>query len=160
VIKKEDEKMDTFESVEALLDFAIEKEQEANKFYLDLASKMEREHMKKVFTGFAAEEAKHKEKIAAVKDGKQLMAVEQKVTDLKIGDYLVDVPASPDMQYQDALILAMKKEKASFRLYTDLAATTEDGNLQSLMHGLAQEEAKHKLRLEMEYDEFFLTESY
>jgi rubrerythrin len=88
------------------------------------------------------------------------MPVEQKVTDLKIGDYLVDVPAAPDMEYQDALILAMKKEKASFRLYTDLAVTTEDGNLQSLMQGLAQEEAKHKLRLEMEYDEFFLTEGY
>jgi rubrerythrin len=152
--------MDTFESVDALLNFAIEKEEEANKFYLDLAAKMEREHMKKVFNGFAAEEAKHKEKLTGVKEGKQLMPVEQKVTDLKIGDYLVDVPASPDMEYQDALILAMKKEKASFRLYTDLAATTEDGNLQSLMHGLAQEEAKHKMRLEMEYDDFFLTESY
>jgi rubrerythrin len=152
--------MDTFESVNALLNFAIEKEEEANKFYLDLAAKMEREHMKKIFNGFAAEEAKHKEKLTAVKDGKQLMPVEQKVTDLKIGDYLVDVPANPDMEYQDALILAMKKEKASFKLYTDLAATTEDGNLQSLMQGLAQEEAKHKLRLEMEYDEFFLTESH
>ncbi|UCE37703.1 MAG: ferritin family protein [Thermoplasmata archaeon] len=152
--------MDTFESVDALLNFAMEKEEEANKFYLGLAVKMEREHMKKVFTGFAAEEAKHKEKISAVKEGKQLMPVEQKITDLKIGDYLVDVPAGPDMDYQDALILAMKKEKASFRLYTDLAATTEDSTLQSLMQGLAQEEAKHKLRLEMEYDEFFLTEGY
>ena len=151
--------METFGSVDALLDFAIEKEEEANKFYLDLAGKMEREHMKKVFTGFAAEEAKHKEKITAVKEGKQLMPVAQKVTDLKIGDYLVDVPTSTGMDYQDALILAMKKEKASFRLYTDLAAITEDGNLQSLMQGLAQEEAKHKLRLEIEYDEFFLTES-
>lgn len=152
--------MDTFESVDALLDFAIEKEEEANKFYLDLAGKMEREHMKKIFEGFAAEEAKHKEKITTIKEGKQLLPVEQKVTDLKIGDYLVDIPASEDMNYQDALILAMKKEKASFRLYTDLAATTDDNNLRSLMEGLAQEEAKHKLRLEIEYDENFLTEKW
>jgi len=152
--------MEKFESVDALLDFAIEKEEEANKFYLYLANKMERENMKKVFESFAAEEAKHKEKISAVKEGKQLLPVEQKVTDLKIGDYLVDIPATEDMNYQDALILAMKKEKASFRLYTDLAATTEDNNLQSLMQGLAQEEAKHKLRLEIEYDENFLTEKW
>ncbi|UCE73974.1 MAG: ferritin family protein [Methanomassiliicoccales archaeon] len=152
--------MEKFGSVNELLDFAIEKEQEANMFYIGLAKKMERESMRKVFQDFAAEEQKHKEKLTGVKEGKQLMPAEQKVIDLKIGDYLVDVPAGPDMDYQDALILAMKKEKASFRLYTDLAATTEDGNLQSLMHGLAQEEAKHKLRLEMEYDEYFLTEGY
>jgi len=150
--------METFESVDALLDFAIEKEAEANEFYRDLAGKMEREAMKKVFQEFAAEEAKHKQKLIAVKEGKQLMSAEQKVMDLKIGDYLVDVPASPDMDYQDALIVAMKKEKASFRLYNDLAATTDDGNLQTLLLGLAQEEAKHKLRLEIEYDEYILTE--
>ncbi|UCG70827.1 MAG: ferritin family protein [Thermoplasmata archaeon] len=152
--------MTAFESVDALLDFAIEKEEEANKFYIDLAGKMDREAMRKVFEGFAAEEAKHKEKLMGVKEGKQLMPVEQKITDLKIGDYLVDVAPNKEMDYQEALIVAMKKEKASFKLYTDLATTTEDGNIKSLMLGLAQEEAKHKLRLEIEYDEFFLTEAY
>lgn len=152
--------MTAFESVDALLDFAIEKEEEANKFYLDLATKMEREHMKKVFEGFAAEEAKHKEKLTQVKTGKQLIPVENKITDLKIGDYLVDVEPTPDMSYQDALIVAMKKEKASFKLYSNLAQTTDDGNMQNLMWGLAQEEAKHKLRLEIEYDEVILTEKY
>jgi rubrerythrin len=150
--------MDTFESVDALLDFAIEKEEEANLFYLDLAGKMERPAMKKVFEDFAAEEQKHKERLTGVKQGQQLLPAESKVVDLKIGDYLVDVPATPDMDYQDALILAMKKEKASFKLYSDLAGTTEDGNLQNLLLGLAQEEAKHKMRLEIEYDEYFLTE--
>jgi rubrerythrin len=152
--------MTAFESVDALLDFAIEKEQEANEFYLDLASKMEREHMKKVFEGFAAEEAKHKEKLTQVKAGKQLAPVESKITDLKIGDYLVDVEPTPDMSYQDALIVAMKKEKASFKLYSNLAQTVDDSNMQSLMWNLAQEEAKHKLRLEIEYDEVILTEKY
>lgn len=152
--------MTAFESVEALLDFAIEKEQEANEFYLDLAGKMERESIKKVFEGFAAEEAKHKEKLTEVKTGKQLMPVESKITDLKIGDYLVDVEPTPDMDYQDALIIAMKKEKASFKLYSNLAQSTDDANLENLMWGLAQEEAKHKLRLEIEYDEVILTEKY
>jgi rubrerythrin len=152
--------MTVFESVDALLDFAIEKEEEANKFYLDLAAKMEREHMKKVFEGFAAEEAKHKEKLTQVKSGKQLMPVESKITDLKIGDYLVDVEPTTDMDYQDALIVAMKKEKASFNLYSNLAQTTDDDSMQNLMWGLAQEEAKHKLRLEIEYDEVILSEKY
>ena len=53
----------------------------------------------------------------------------------------------------------MKKEKAAFRLYSDLAAKTDDANRKETMLGLAQEEAKHKLRFEVEYDEFVLTEN-
>jgi rubrerythrin len=152
--------MEKFGSVDELLDFAIEKEEEANKFYTGLAGKMDRPAMRQVFEEFAKEELKHKEKLLGVKEGKLLVSAESKVIDLKIGDYLVVVPPSPDMDYQEALILAMKKEKASFKLYTNLAAATEDNNLQSLLLGLAQEEAKHKLRLEVEYDENFLTEKW
>lgn len=152
--------MDKFGSVDELLGFAIEKEEEANRFYMDLAGKMDRPAIRQVFQDFAGEELKHKEKLLGVKEGKLLVSAESKVVDLKIGDYLVVVPPSPEMDYQEALILAMKKEKASFKLYHDLAATTEDGNLQTLLLELAQEEAKHKLRLEMEYDENFLTEKW
>ena len=63
------------------------------------------------------------------------------------------------MDYQSALILAMKKEKAAFRLYTDLAASTEDEGIRDLFQGLAQEEAKHKLRFEVEYDDDFLRDN-
>ena len=152
--------MDKFGSVNELLDFAIDKEEEANKFYTELAGKMDRPAMQQVFQEFAKEELKHKEKLLGIKAGKSLESAVQKITDLKIGDYLVDVEPSQDIDYQEALILAMKKEKASFKLYNNLAATTEDNNLQNLLLGLAQEEAKHKLRLEMEYDENFLTEKW
>jgi rubrerythrin len=53
----------------------------------------------------------------------------------------------------------MKAEKAAFRLYHDLAATTDDANLRNVLLGLAQEEAKHKLRFEIEYDDVFLREN-
>jgi rubrerythrin len=63
------------------------------------------------------------------------------------------------MDYQSALILAMKQEKAAFRLYTDLAASTDDEKVRDLFLGLAQEEAKHKLRFEVEYDDDFLRDN-
>ncbi len=150
--------MTEFGSVDDILNFAIEKEEEANKFYLDLAGKMDRPVMRQVFEEFAAEEQKHKEKLLEIQLGKTLLIAGEKVMDLKVGDYLVDVAPNPDMDYQEALILAMKKEKASFRLYNDLASKTDDGNIRALMLSLAQEEAKHKMRLEIEYDEHFLTE--
>lgn len=151
--------MDKFQSSNDLLDFAIAREEEAAQFYTDLANKMEKTLMREVFLDFAKEENGHKAKLLAVKEGKKLISSEAKVMDLKIGDYLVEVETSKDMDYQEALIVAMKKEKAAFRLYSDLATKTDDGELRTLLLSLAQEEAKHKLRFELEYDEHFLPEN-
>jgi rubrerythrin len=151
--------MGNFGSVDEALDFAIAREEEAAQFYTELAGKMDRPWMKQVFEGFAKEEEGHKQKLLSVKEGKNLISAEKKVMDLKIGDYLVDVEADGDMDYQQALIVAMKKEKAAFRLYSDLAVTTEDANMSNLFLSLAQEEAKHKLRFEVEYDEHFLKDN-
>ena len=148
-----------FDSVDKILDFAIQKEQDAADFYTDLANKMEVEYMKKIFTQFAGEEKGHKAKLIAVKDGKQMLAAEKQVQDLKIGDNLVDIELTRDLGYQEALILAMKAEKAAFRLYNDLATATDDANLKQIFLNLAQEEAKHKLRFEIEYDDHILREN-
>ena len=80
------------------------------------------------------------------------------VDTLNLADYLVNVQITPDLNFQDALIIAMKKEKAAFKLYTDLADQT-DGELKAMFLTLAQEEAKHKLYFELEYDEHILTEN-
>jgi len=148
-----------FDSVDAVLDFAIKNEQGASDFYTDLASKMEKPQMKKIFQGFAAEERGHKAKLEAVKGGEKGKLSKAKVLDLKLGDYLVEQKPSASMDYQSALILAMKQEKAAFRLYSDLAASTDDAGIRELFLGLAQEEAKHKLRFEIEYDEDFLRDN-
>jgi rubrerythrin len=71
----------------------------------------------------------------------------------------VEVEPGPEMDYQDALVLAMKKEKAAFRFYLDLANQTANEEQKSLFLSLAQEEAKHKLRFEIEYDEIVLKEN-
>jgi rubrerythrin len=148
-----------FDSVDSVLDFAINNEQEASDFYTELASRMEKPQMKKIFQGFAAEERGHKAKLEAVKGGEKGKLSKTKVLDLKIGDYLVEQKPSASMDFQSALILAMKQEKAAFRLYSDLAASADDGGIRDLFLGLAQEEAKHKLRFEIEYDDDFLREN-
>ena len=53
----------------------------------------------------------------------------------------------------------MKKEKAAYRLYLDLAAVGEDEELTDMFLSLAQEEAKHKLRFEIEYDDEIMKEN-
>ncbi len=147
------------DSVDKILDFAIEKEQDAADFYTGLANKMDRPYMKEVFENFASEEKAHKEKLIGVKAGKRLISAEKKILNLKIGDNLVDIEMSSDLGYQEALILAMKTEKAAYRLYNNLAQATDDADLQQLFLALAQEEAKHKLRFEIEYDDHILMEN-
>ena len=78
---------------------------------------------------------------------------------MKLADYMVDVNPDEDLDYQKALVLAMKKEKAAFKLYSDMAEAVEDAKLKDTLKALAQEEAKHKLRFEIEYDDVFLREN-
>jgi rubrerythrin len=149
--------MKAFGSVDDVLDFAIGKEEEAAQLYTNLARQTGKSWMRQVFEEFASEERGHKAKLLAIKQGKLLMPVAEKVMDLAIADYLMDVEASPALDYQDALIFAMKEEKAAFRLYSDLAAATDDEALRATLLALAQEEARHKLRFEIEYDNHILS---
>ena len=79
--------------------------------------------------------------------------------DLKIAEYIVIDDKGENMDYQHALMLAMKREKKAFKLYTDLSEATTDEKIKKLFEFLAQEEAKHKLRFEIEYDEYVLNEN-
>ncbi len=149
-----------FDSVNAVLDFAISKEEDAAVFYTDLAGRMDKPYMKEIFEQFALEEQSHKAKLQKVKEGKLLISAEQKVMDLKVSDNLEDTRFSEgDFDYQEALIAAMKSEKASFKLYTELADAADNSEIKGVFLGLAQEEAKHKLRFEIEYDETVYSEN-
>ncbi|MQY77803.1 MAG: rubrerythrin [Bacteroidetes bacterium] len=151
--------MKKFESIDEILDFAIENEDEAFIFYTNLANSMKNQNLRKMFEEFAGEEKIHKEKLILAKTGNVLMSSREKVMDLKISDYLVDVETNPKMDYQNSLIVAMKKEKKAFKLYMDLANASDDETVKNVFLFLVQEESKHKLKLEQEYDEHVLSEN-
>jgi rubrerythrin len=152
--------MKEFETIDDILDFAIKDEIRASNLYADLAKKSRNKEIQKVFEQFSAEELGHKKKLEAIKSGSKIIVKPKQVQDLKIGDYIVPVDSSrDDLSYQEALIVAMKEEKAAFKLYTDLAAKTDDPVAKETFLMLAQEEARHKLRFEIEYDDYILKEN-
>ncbi len=151
--------MKTFNSVDEILDFAMKSEQEAVDFYTVLADKMQNEEMKAVFLQFAQEEVGHKARLQKIKDEKIFDMEIEKVNDLKISDYVVTTRPSDDMEYSDALVLAMKREKAAFKLYSKLAERTDHPELKKIFQALAVEESKHKLRFELEYDDYVMREN-
>lgn len=143
--------MEKFKSVDEILDFAITREAEAIQLYSDLARKVEKPELRSALEGFIREELEHKEKLETEK-AEGVVLKDEEVGNLGIAEYVEGGEARPDMSYKDLLILAMKKEDTSVKLYNDLAKISQDEKLRDMFLLLAQEEAEHKLRFELEYD--------
>ncbi len=143
--------MTKFETIDDVLDFAIGREIEAQEFYLKLADMVETPEMVEVFSDLASEELEHKAKLQAVKVGQIGIDMEQ-VGNLGITDHVKEIEPHSKMSYIDLLIVGMKKEEKSRKLYTDLATITQEQELKEIFLKLAKDEAEHKLRFEIEYD--------
>lgn len=142
-----------FNSVEDILRYAIENEQISHDYYMLLADSIEDERMKEVFTGFAAQELQHKNRIEEALAGNISLDSHGPVEDLKIAESVDPVnllEKIPD--YRDALVIAMQKEKQAYQLYSGLAKIVTEPEMRALLESLAREEALHKLRFETAYD--------
>ncbi len=151
--------MKDFNSINDILDFAINLEQGAVDFYNELAQNAQNSEMKEIFSEFAREEMGHKARLKKIKEEGVYESSNEKVEDLKISDYTVSAQVTTNMSYADALVLAMKREKNAYKLYTKLAERAPTEDLKNIFTKLAQDEAKHKLRFELEYDEYVLREN-
>ena len=143
-------------TIDQILDYAISNEEKAAALYHELAGNVERPGMREAFLHFAKEEEGHKARLLKIKQGEIPAVAEEKIANLGITEILEEPETAPNMTYQEALVFAMKAEKAAFTLYTKLSEMTSDAGLQRVFKGLAQEEAKHKLRFEIEYDDHVL----
>jgi rubrerythrin len=147
-----------FESLDEIVDFAIEKEREASEFYQSISEQESFSGTKKMFAEFSAEEKKHEDLLLKFKETGITEAMNDYqlkwITDIKRSDYVVEMEYTPGMAYNEILMLAMKREEKALALYNDFLgkADTEDGK--KLFKVLCQEEAKHKLALETMYDDY------
>ena len=145
--------MEEFESDAEILEFAIGREANAHQFFVDLADQMDNPTMRLLFENFAKEELRHKAalELEVMKRGK-VVAAPQDAADLDQTDIMVAIDPETNIDYKNALLLAINKETKSFRLYVDLAAMMKDKESREMLLSLAEEEAAHKLRFETEYD--------
>ncbi len=146
--------------LQSIVEFAIQKEQEAVDFYHELAGRIKNRNLTSELLKIADMEVQHRERLKKL----DLVAAAggpttKRVPDLKIADYLVAQEPSPQMTWQDILNIAMHREMASMKLYTDLASIVTDQKARQLFENLAAEEAAHKLFFEKHWDEEILTEN-
>ena len=150
--------MEHFESVEQILDFAIVREEEAARKYRELAEQAEQVELRRLFEEFAQEEVIHREKLRLVKAQKLLLPSQDRLIDLRLKHYVVDVHPEHERGFQQALLSAIRKEKAARALYQDLAEYVDgDSEVRTLLLALAAEEGKHQQQFEKYYDTYFLT---
>lgn len=142
-----------------IIDFAIQKEQEAVDTYSMAAEMVKRSNVRDMLMSLARQEEGHKRQLLKIQAGESSWARVDDLPDLKIADYADSVEISPAMDYQDVLTVAMKREEKAHNLYTMLASNATEPELKQLFQNLAHEESRHKLALEREYDEHVLTDN-
>jgi len=149
--------MDEYGSDAEILELAIAREEDANKFFLIMAARVERPEIRKVFEELAAEELEHKAKLEfeMIKSGRVVKAKEKFELNTE-DDSGTEIPKL-DMDYKHMLLLGIQKEDSSFRLYVDLAARVSSEEAYETLLALAEEEIKHKMRFEMEYENLLKT---
>lgn len=144
-----------------IIDFAVEREQEAVQFYQDLQNMVKFQDKQGLLKEFEEMEKSHIVILENIRKN-VTQAVDEmptRVENLSISDYLLEVKPTADMSYQDILISAMKREEKAYNLYSDLAKESVDGETKNLFLRLANEESKHKLYFEKLYDSDILTEN-
>jgi len=137
----------------AVLDMAINKEIEAQAFYMDLHGRVSDTEAKQTLNFMAGEEKKHEEFLVKYKTGG--MGTESlkqsQVVDYKIAEHLEKPDISGKMDSKDVYLVAAHRELNSYNFYKELADIHPKGTVRDMLLKMANEELKHKEKVEYLY---------
>ena len=136
-----------------IIDTAIKREEEAYDFYMEIHAKIEDQSVKDIITFIAGEEKKHKAFLVDYRAGKY-GAQKMRLADVvyyKIAEHQEEPEIKADMNSADVFLLASHRELNSYKFYTELATIHEDVGIQDLLTRIANEELKHKEKMEYLY---------
>jgi rubrerythrin len=143
-----------FETIEDAIAFAIQKEEASAQFYHDIAERMENPATKIIFEVLGHAELQHKSnlELEIMKLGKTVMQQPCTIPDLLDSTYIEMDEDASKMSFLDALQVAIRKERAAFVLYVGLMSQTIDPQLRQIFMDLAEEEMRHLIKFENEYN--------
>jgi rubrerythrin len=136
-----------------ILDLAIQREVEAYEFYMDIYSQINDQSVRDTLEFIAGEEKKHKAFLINYREG-NYGADALRMTDLveyKIAEYLEEPDIEGDLRSEDVYLIAAHRESRSHQFYTELANLHADGETQTMLLKMANEELKHKEKMEYLY---------
>ena len=140
-------------TVGEILDMAIKREEAAYDFYMDIINKVDDASVKDTVKFIAGEEVKHKAFLVSYKDGKYganaLRMAD--VVEYKLAEYLEEPDISETSSSEDVYLIASHREARSHQFYSELAGMHSDSDLKSMLLKMANEELKHKEKMEYLY---------
>jgi rubrerythrin len=134
-----------------IIQFAVDREIEAETFYLEVAAKTTKEAMRGLFVGFAAEEKKHQQMLKGVLSSKETLLQFKQVSDYKISETVDQAVLTNEMTMADVFSIAMKNEEAAMKMYQKLASDSTSDESKKLFDSLAVMEQGHKVKMESYY---------
>ncbi|MCJ7832841.1 MAG: ferritin family protein [Deltaproteobacteria bacterium] len=141
------------EDFDAVIERAIANEEEANKFYLELAGIVTDKSTKDTLRYLADEEMNHKNYLLRYrKEGFFAKATKMdEATNYKIAELVKPPAIKSDMDSKDVYLLAAARELNSYNFYMGMAAIHPDGEIKDMLLKMANEELKHKEKVEYLY---------
>lgn len=132
---------------------AIQREEAARAFYLDLFNRIKDADVKDTLQWIAGEEQKHKAFLIRYRDGQLAPeALKRKEAVLyKIAEYLEEPAIEKNMRSEDVFLLASHRERRSHEFYSELADLHPGGEVKNVLLNMAQEELRHKEKMEYLY---------
>lgn len=140
-----------------LLDTALYKEIASQALYTAAQGQTRDAAARALLRGLAEEELKHSQWLKVLKEKGMGTGGwhQEKVPDLKISEYLTAPDTIEGAGLQETLVFAMKREQQSIEFYSKMMGIMRGEAAKSLCERLVQEELKHKLKLEIFYDDLF-----
>ena len=140
-------------TVGEILDMAIRREEVAYDFYMDIHGKIAEETARETVEFIAREEKKHKAFLVSYKEGKfgadSLRMAD--VVEYRLAEYLEEPEISQGSSAEDVYLVAAHREARSHQFYSELAGMHTDSKLKGMLEKMANEELKHKEKMEYLY---------
>ena len=135
---------------DSIIERAIKNEDEAYAFYVDLSCRIADKEAKDTLLFLAQEEKKHKEYLLQYR--KEVFVGDTRpVIDYKVAENLVKPDLQKDIESKDVYIIAANRELNAHNFYKGLAELHAAGEIRDMLLRMANEELKHKEKMEYLY---------
>lgn len=137
-----------FRSVDEILEFAIEQEQQTEDLYLDMASKASKAELKELWEQLAHDEQAHKQNmqnvLASLRNGENTCCSEHvKLSEIEY----MSIPIRNFSEKEEILVSAIRQDLEKIEYYKHWATKTADVKCANLLLHIAKQELVHKKSL-------------
>lgn len=140
-------------SLSQVIQMAVQREQDAYFFYMDLIDRMGDPSVVDTLEWIAGEEKKHRKFLVDYRNGKfgSKSLRMSSVVEYSIAEHAAAPDIEENMDSADIFLVAAHRELQSYEFYTGLAGMHTDGEIRKLLDRIANEELKHKEKMEYLY---------